>query len=85
MTQQFQVLPEPSVNTGFGSVSCPAGKNVVSGGYSFEVDSMYPMGNVVVVASYPDGNSGWKVNFQNTGKGVAGFTAELYAVCVYVE
>jgi hypothetical protein len=85
VTQQFQVLPEPSVNTGFGSVTCPAGKHVVSGGYSIEADPMYPMGEVVVTASYPDGSSGWKVNFDNVGKGVAGFTAELYAVCVYVK
>ena len=85
VTQQFHVLPAPSVNTGFGSVECPGGKNVVSGGYSVATDPMYPMGEVVVSASYPDGSSGWKVNFTNAGVGVAGFTVELYAVCVYVE
>ena len=84
-TEQFHVLPEPSVNVGFGTITCPAGKNIVSGGFSIEANPMYPMGEVVVTASYPDGSSGWKVNFSNAGKGVAGFTAELYAVCVFVE
>ena len=84
-TQQFHVLPAPSVNTGFGSVACPAGKNIVSGGFMVTDDPMYPMGEVIVTASYPDGGSGWKVDFTNAGVGVAGFTAELYAVCVYMQ
>ncbi len=81
-SQQFSVLAAPQVSTGFGSVSCPAGKVVVSGGYSIAGNAP---GGVVVTASYPDSSSAWKVNFQNAGSTAANFTVELYAVCVHVQ
>lgn len=80
-TQEFSVLAAPQVSTGFGTVACPAGKVVVSGGYS--IAGQTP-GGVIVTASYPESGA-WKVSFQNAGKTAANFTVELYAVCVYVE
>ena len=82
-SSDFHVLAAPQVNTGYASVSCPAGKVVISGGYSI---SGAQAGSVIVTASYPDsGKGGWSVNFQNTGQDTAMFTTEVYAVCVFVE
>ena len=52
--------------------------------YVFDADPLYPLGEIVVDASYPSGN-GWKVQFRNYGKGAAHFTTKVYAVCVYVD
>ena len=81
-SSDFHVLAAPQVNTGFASVSCPAGKVVVSGGYSI---TGAEAGSVIVTASYPDDKGGWSVNFQNTGPDTAQFATEVFAVCVYVE
>lgn len=78
------VLAAPSVNVGYARVACPPGKLVMSGGYSFEADPLYPLGQVVVDASYPTGD-GWNVQFRNYGKGAAHFTTQVYAICTFVD
>lgn len=84
VADEYMILAAPSVNVGYAEVACPAGKSVVSGGYIFDADPLYPLGEIVVDASYPSGN-GWKVQFRNYGKGAAHFTTKIYAVCVYVD
>ncbi len=85
LADEYMVLAAPSVNVGYAYVACPPGKLVIGGGYSFEADPQYPLGQVTVDASYPGDGSGWNVQFRNQGKGAAHFTTKVYAVCVVVD
>jgi len=82
-------LPEPTTVSGYEIVrnrgtlprngkvvlaaTCPAGKRVISGGYST------PSPADTADFSNPEGNNAWKVSFKSNG---GSGNASVYAVCV---
>jgi hypothetical protein len=66
-----------------GTAACPAGKVVLSGGFSA---TFAGGGNLLAAASYPDTASSWRVTLRNTSiTAVSSVTFTVYAVCASAQ
>jgi hypothetical protein len=83
-TQNLSLLPEAGLNLGTAKVSCPAGKQVVGGGYRLAPNQVGGL-QLAVESSFPDTSASWSVGIRNRGTGVATFSVNVYAICVYVD
>jgi hypothetical protein len=65
--------------------TCPSGKKILSGGYSYSVSNANQTNRVAVLFSYPSSASAWvvtvRVNQNLTPAATNTITLSVYAVC----
>jgi hypothetical protein len=65
-----------------GNVSCPDGKKVLGGGFSFSAPGA---DDIIARRSFPVDDTSWQVLIHNAGADTSNFTLRVWAVCAFTQ